>query len=195
MNPLKKISFNSPVILIFTISSLVVLGLSAITNGASNTLLFSVYGHSWKNPLGYIRLFGHVLGHANIEHYTSNFLLILMVGPMLEEKYGSKILAGMIAVTALITGVISAVFNPNAALLGASGVVFMMILLSSFARAKSGTIPVTLILAVIIYIGKEVISGTAGVIGLTTSNISHATHVIGGICGAVFGFIVNRKNN
>ena len=59
------------------------------TNGWSTMNLFCVYRSSWRDPLGYIRLFGHVLGHANWEHFLNNMLLLLVVGPPMEEKYGS----------------------------------------------------------------------------------------------------------
>jgi len=190
-----KISYNAPVILTFALVSLVVLGISAITGGASNRLLFSVYGHSWTDPLGYIRLFGHIFGHANLNHYVSNFLIILLIGPIIEERYTSKQLAGMIAATALITGLFSALVQPNVALLGASGIAFMLILLGSFTNAKTGSIPLTMILAIIIYIGREVITGTANVMGITSDNISQITHIIGGVCGLIFGFALNRKQS
>jgi len=64
-------------------------------------------------------------GHANWEHYMNNFLLILLLGPMLEEKYGSKRIAFMIAVTAVVTGVINILLFPEQPF-GASGVVFML---------------------------------------------------------------------
>ena len=88
---MKKITWNSPVILSFALISLIALGLNTITNGTTNYLIFSVYGGSLLNPLFYLRLFTHVLGHADLSHYMNNMLLFLLVGPMLEEKYGSKI--------------------------------------------------------------------------------------------------------
>ena len=48
----------------------------------------------------------------------------------------------------------------------------MLILLSSFASAKSGTIPITLVLAVIIYIGGEVVTGAQNIIGVSSDNVS-----------------------
>ena len=85
---MKKITWNSPVILSFALISLIALGLNTATNGATNQLLFSVYGGSLLNPLFYLRLFTHVLGHVNLTpvsythldvykrqfHYTSPFL-------------------------------------------------------------------------------------------------------------------------
>ena len=150
------IRFNAPVILTFALLSLLALLLGNWTNGATTYQYFSVYRASLSDPLTYVRFFGHVLGHADYEHYMSNMLLILLVGPGLEEKYGSGTMVWTIALTALITGLVHFVFFPNTVLLGASGVVFMMIVLSSFTAMRRGEIPVTLILVVIFYLGGEI---------------------------------------
>lgn len=183
---IKKIHYNAPVILTFTFIALFTYLLGEWTKNNSTILLFSVYRSSPKDPLFYIRLFGHVLGHANWEHFMNNFLLILLVGPMLEEKYGSRNMLIMIIFTALITGMINIIFF-NTALLGASGIVFMLILLSSFANIKRGTIPLTLVIVVIIFMGKEIISGL-----FYKDAISQLTHIIGGFCGGVFGYRINK---
>ena len=120
-----RISFNSPVILIFSIASLLVLGISYMTGGVSDRLLFCVYRSSLSDPLTYFRFFGHVLGHANWEHFLSNIMMILVVGPLLEEKYGSTDTLFVILTTAFVTGLIHFIFFPNVALLGASGIVFI----------------------------------------------------------------------
>jgi rhomboid protease GluP len=182
-NRFKSLHYNSPVILTMTLLSLGALILQNITRGYTTSLLFSVYRSSPFSIFFYFRLFGHVLGHANWEHYMNNFLLILLLGPMLEEKYGSKRIAFMIAVTAVVTGVINILLFPRTALLGASGVVFMFILLSSFVNFKKGRIPITFILVVIIYLGGEVMNGI-----FVKDNISQLAHLVGGICGSVFGF-------
>lgn len=185
----KRIQYNSPLILSYTLLALLVLGLNHITRGASNSLLFSIHRGALTDPLLYFRLFGHVLGHANLAHYFNNMVILLLVGPMLEEKYGFKCIAIMMLVTALVTGLLFlAVAGPNRALLGGSGLVFMMILLSSFTNLQKGRIPLTLILAFVIFIGREVVAGAT-----VQSNISHLTHIIGGVCGAVFGYIFNKK--
>jgi len=133
-------------------------------------------------------MIGHVFGHANLNHYFDNMVLILLVGPMLEEKYGSKWLGIMMLVTALVTGLLFlAVSGPGRALLGGSGLVFMLILLSSFTNLQKGRVPLTLVLAVALFIGREVVTGAT-----TQSNISHMTHIIGGVCGAVFGYVFNK---
>ena len=88
----------------------------------------------------------------------NNFLYILLIGPMIEEKYGSINLIIMISITAVITGILNNLFSKKR-ILGASGIVFMLIILSSFVNITSGKIPVTLILICIFYVVNEIISG------------------------------------
>ena len=40
------------------------------------------------DPLFFVRLFGHVLGHAGWDHFIGNMLLFLVIAPPLEERYG-----------------------------------------------------------------------------------------------------------
>lgn len=181
------IRFNAPVILGFALLSLIALLLGIWTNGATTSQYFSVYRSSLADPLTYVRFFGHVLGHSSYEHYMGNMLLLLLVGPGLEEKYGSGTMVWTIAVTAVVTGLVHFVFFPHTALLGASGVVFMMIVLSSFTAMHKGEIPFTLILVVIFYLGGEIIDGL-----FKDDNVSQIAHIVGGLCGLVFGFTIRR---
>ncbi|HWT74868.1 MAG TPA: rhomboid family intramembrane serine protease [Mobilitalea sp.] len=185
---LGRFQYNSPVTLTFALLSLLVLLLGILTEGRSTTLLFSLYKSPWSNPFTYIRLFGHVLGHASWSHYSSNMVLFLVLGPMLEEKYGAKAFLIMIAITAVVSGILHIILYPDSALLGASGLVFMMIVLSSAAGMESGRIPITLILVVVIYLGNEMVSGIN-----VDDGIAHMAHIVGGLCGALFGFYLARK--
>ncbi|MBO5105223.1 MAG: rhomboid family intramembrane serine protease [Ruminococcus sp.] len=182
-----KISFNSPVILGFTAICLVSLLLNMLTHGASNNMIFSVYRSSLLNPLTYVRFFGHVFGHASWSHFMNNIMYILIIGPLLEEKYGKADTIMIIAVTALVTGLINFIFFPHVQLLGASGVVFAFILLSSFTSFQNGKIPVTFIIVAVIYIGQQIYSGV-----FEKNNISELTHIIGGFVGSAFGFAENK---
>ncbi|MCL2217276.1 MAG: rhomboid family intramembrane serine protease [Defluviitaleaceae bacterium] len=187
MNPFKRIQYNAPVILSFALLSLLALGLAELTNGQSNRLIFSVYRAPFSDPLMYIRLFTHAIGHANLAHFFNNFMIILIIGPMLEERYGAKWLVIMMVVTAFVTGVLHVIIS-DAAKLGASGIVFMLILLGSFTNLQRGRVPLTLILALVIYIGREIVASA----GADTTNIAYMTHIVGGLCGAMFGFIANK---
>lgn len=73
-------------------------------------------------------------------------------------------------------------------MLGASGVVFALILLSSITSMKNGSIPITFILVAVIYIGQQVYQGI-----FVRDNVANLSHIIGGIIGAWLGFILNRK--
>jgi membrane associated rhomboid family serine protease len=130
----------------------------------------------------YLQLFIHVIGHADWNHLFGNFSFILLVGPILEEKYGSRDLLLMILVTALLTGLLQVTFFQHS-LMGASGIVFMLILLSSFTNAKGG-IPLTFVLVVVLFLGKEVVSSFG------EDNVSQFAHIIGGVMGGIFGFLL-----
>lgn len=183
-----KISFNSPVVLWFSIICLISLILGYLTNGVSTDLVFSVYRSSLANPLTYVRFIGHVFGHANWEHFLGNITLLLVIGPMMEEKYGSLNILFVILATAVITGVVNFVFFPNVQLLGASGVVFAFILLSSFVSIKEGTIPVTFILVAVIYIGGQIYDGI-----FVQDDVSNLTHIVGGAVGSALGYVMAKN--
>lgn len=182
-----KISFNAPVILGFSAICFVALVASLLTKGGSNDLLFSVYHSSLLNPLTYVRFVGHIFGHAGWGHFMGNIMLILVVGPLLEEKYGSANMVFVMLTTALITGIVNYIFFRNIQLMGASGVVFALILLSSFTSIKEGTLPLTFILVAVIYIGQQVYEGI-----FVQNNTSNLTHILGGFVGAGLGYIMNK---
>ena len=185
-----KIVINSPVVLTFSAICVLALVLDKVTARNSTALLFSVYrsGASMASPFTYLRFFGHVFGHLDISHLTGNLMMLLILGPMLEERYGGKILTAVIAVTALITGVASFILFPNQALMGASGVVCAFILLASFTSFKEREIPLTFILVAILYIGQQIYQGI-----FVDDNVSQFTHILGGITGSVLGYNLNKK--
>ena len=183
-----KITFNSPVVLGFIFISLAVLILGILTMGKSNELLFMTYHSSLTDPLTYVRFFTHVLGHGGWGHYIGNASYILLLGPMLEEKYGSKRILWVILITAVVTGVVNYVLFWNVALCGASGVVFAFILLTSFTSFKNGEIPLTFILVAIVFIGQQVYEGV-----FLQDDISNLSHILGGVVGAVVGYRLNKK--
>lgn len=184
MEVINHLSYNSSVILSFFFISLFSLVLNYLTKGKSNKLLFSSYRSNPLNPLTYVRLITHIFGHADWNHFMNNFLYILLIGPMIEEKYGSINLIIMILVTGLITGILNSLFS-NKRILGASGIVFMLIILSSFVNITTGKVPITLILICIFYVVNEIISGI-----FKKDDVSHIGHLIGAICGFIFGFYI-----
>ena len=182
-----RISFNAPAVIVFTLICVIAQLLNLLTHGASNRVVFSVYRSSFLDPLTYVRAFGHVFGHADWNHLVGNLMYILILGPMLEEKYGTSNVIFVMAATALVTGVINQLFFPATRLLGASGIVFAFILLSSITVREDHTIPLTFILVAVLYIGQQVYDGL-----FTADRISQSTHIVGGLVGSVLGFVMNR---
>lgn len=183
-----RLQYNAPVTLTFFFLSLAVLLLDQATGGWTTLNLFCVYRSPLTDPLFYVRLFGHVLGHADWNHFLNNMLLLLVIGPPMEEKYGSRpLLLGLLA-TALISGVLQCVLFPGAALLGASGIVFMLIMLSSLAGMRSGSIPLTLLLVAALYLGQQVYAML-----FVRDQVANFMHIIGGLCGTGFGFTARRR--
>lgn len=177
-----NLKYNSPVILTFAlICSALYFGDQFFLGNLMN--IFSV-GTSidWTNPISLFSLVSHIFGHGSLDHLLGNMTFILLLGPIIEEKYGSKFTAMMILVTGFITGVLNVSFF-STGLMGASGIVFMLILLVSFTNVKRGEIPLTFILVAILFIGKEVLYS------LQADHVSQFAHIIGGACGSVFGFM------
>lgn len=185
--PVLKLSYNAPVTLTFALLSLVVLILDGVTDGWTTWNLFSVYRCSLE-PLAFVRFFGHVLGHSSFEHFMGNMIFILLLGPSVEDRFGSWNTLWAILVTAFITGLIFFIFFPGSALLGASGIVYMMILMASFGGAKNGVIPITLIFVAVFYLGGELWNAI-----FENNNISELAHIVGGICGMLMGFALTGK--
>lgn len=182
MEIINYLQYNSVLILSYFFICLGAYVLNLISSGKTNEVLFSSYRSSLFNPLTYIRLFTHVIGHMNWKHFSSNFLYILLIGPMIEEKYGTINLLIMILITAGITGIINSIFSKKS-ILGASGIVYMLIVLSSFVNIEAGKIPITLILIFIFYIVNEILEGL-----FKNDKVSHLGHLLGAVCGFIFGF-------
>jgi GlpG protein len=179
-----RITYNAPVVLTFALAAVIAFIVQQAV-GDSVRSWFVAWPHL-VDKRSYVGLFSHILGHASWEHLLGNFMLILLIGPILEERHGSFGLLAMILVTALCTGLATLAFS-SAPVMGASGVVFMMILLASMANVRGGEIPLTFIAVAIIYMGGELVRS------FHADGISHMAHLVGGAVGATFGFIAAPK--
>jgi GlpG protein len=184
---LSLFEYNSPVILTFSLIAVSIFALDSVLPQDINYTLFTYYGG--VKVIDFVRLFLWPFGHASISHLLGNFTFILLIGPMLEEKYGSKLMMIAMLVTTLVIGIIHAIFF-SGGILGASGIVFMMIIMTSFTGVKqSGKIPVTFICIAALYLGQEVYRGL-----FTENNVSEISHIIGGITGIFFAK-AHQKNH
>lgn len=183
-----RIRYNAPVSLTLALLASAILGINQIFPGSHLIArYFTVPPHgyfSFSSPAQYLLLFTFILGHAGWPHLIGNFSFILLLGPILEEKYGSWPILLMTLLTAFITGLINVLFL-NTGLLGASGIAFMMILLVSFTNIRSGDIPITFILIILIYVVQQVVGAIR-----PDNNISHMAHLVGGFFGSLFGFVL-----
>lgn len=192
---LKKIhiSYNAPVTLTFALAAVFIMLLDTLLKGTVIPSLFSAPGgaaspapFNVRAPLDYLRLILHVFGHADWNHLVSNLAFILLLGPVIEERYGSAILSLMILTTSLVTGVLNACFSPLP-MLGASDIAFMMILLTSFTGISKNDIPLSFILVLVLYIGRELLCTPKD------QNIATLAHIAGGLCGSLFAFLAAPK--
>lgn len=184
-----KVTFNAPVTLGFVIICFIATLLGIVSNGRITQMVFMTYHSSLANFMTYVRFITHIFGHSGWSHFIGNASYLLLLGPMLEEKYGSKELIEVIGITAVVTGLVNYIFFWNVGLCGASGVVFAFIILASFTGFKEGEIPLTFILVAVIFIGQQVYEGI-----VVQDNISNMAHIIGGIVGAVIGYWLNKTS-
>ena len=63
-----------------------------------------------------------------------------------------------------------------------------LVKIASFTGFKEGEIPLTFILVAAIFIGQQVYEGIA-----VQNDISNMAHIVGGIVGAVIGYVLNKK--
>jgi membrane associated rhomboid family serine protease len=181
-----RIRYNAPVVLTFALVCAIVLLIDQLTGGIFiRTFFLLPPTFSASSPLSWLRLVSYVIGHASWAHLIGNFSFILLIGPVLEEKYGSVPLLLMMIVTALATAILN-ILIVRTGLYGASGIVFMLILLSSFTNIRQGEIPITFLLIVVLYLVREFVNA------LTPDTISQLAHIAGGVIGGLFGFLFSK---
>lgn len=178
-----KVTFNSPIVLIYTAICILFFILDTYIYQNFNYYVSISPFFDW-NIQTYLT---YIFAHINYEHLIGNLTFILLIGPLLEWKYGSINLLIVIIITAIVTGVLNKLFFETG-LLGASGIVFLFITLSSFTNNEKNEIPLTFILVFLLFIGKEVYLSFT-----TNDGISQFAHIIGGLLGGILGFFLNKK--
>src|SRR5574344_1478087 len=190
--PKIRVTYNAPVTLSFAILCTVIMILDQyVLNHTLTNALFIIPGNgasshpfNFRAPLDYFRLFSHVFGHTDWSHLIGNMSLLLLLGPILENRYGSVKVALVMVITALVTGILNALFIAKPEM-GASDIVFMMIMLSSFTSFARNEIPLSFILVFILYIGGQIYNAAT----LSAGGISVIAHIAGGLCGSLFAFL------
>lgn len=182
-----KLRYNAPVTLTMMLVSAIILVLNqTMLPGLVERFFVAPPGLVVLSPAGIVRCLLFVLGHAGWSHLVGNAMLILLIGPMVEERYGSSLLLLMIGVTALATGVLNGLLFPTG-VLGSSGIVFLLIVLASLTNFRSGEVPLTFVLILVLYLLREFVGG------FRPDNTSQFAHLMGGFCGAAFGLIFGSR--
>lgn len=181
-----KINYNAPFTLTFCVLASVVFLFSVFFKELNSFLATPPSFSYLRYPVFYLGIFLHPLAHANFQHLSSNLTIMLLVSPALEEKFGALKMFFMALITAFATSMLEMLLFSGSSLIGASGIVFMMILLSSFTGGGNG-FPLTAVLVLLFYVGQEVISS------FKSDNISQSAHIIGGVLGMIFGLISRKR--
>ncbi len=183
-----RLQYNAPVTLSFALLSLLAIALGELTDGWTTQNLFCFFKSSPDDWLMWPRAVLHVLGNTDLTTCTGNLIVLLVVGPAAEERFGSVKVLFAVLLTAVAGALIMWYLFPKATIMGASGVLFMMMVLASFACARSGEIPITLLLVLVLFLGSEVLRAVTGSAGL-----QELTHIAGGGVGILLGLLFNRR--
>ena len=187
-----KVSYDAPVTLSFVIicAVLFLLNTYVIKSGALGNLLASPTSQAGglpfivKQPLSYLRLLLYIFGTADMNTLLTNLIMIIMLGPAMEERYGSVIIGLMIFVSALFSGVLNACFSADS-LSGALPVICMMVFLNAFMAFSKKTVPLTFIFVIVLIAFMQIFSGN--------NAIQIIICITGGLCGSLFAFLTSPK--
>ena len=152
-----------------------------------------------KQPVSYLRLLLYIFGSqagglasgvadgvftGDASVLFTNLILIMLLGPAMEERYGSVIIGIMIFVSALFSGVLNACFCETS-LVGALPLVSMMIFLNAFMSFSKKKFPLSFAAVMVFFVLLQIASG-AGAVRIIIC-------IAGGLCGSLFAFLTSPK--
>jgi membrane associated rhomboid family serine protease len=182
---LRRVTVEAPVIILFCFICVLVHVIQQTIWPDLNRLLAVQDRFDPTNPLQFSSLFTHVIAHdGTLDHIKGNMVHLLLVGPSAEHVYGSPtmlLVIGLVAVTSAWAHILLGSAYTHQ--LGASGVVFAVILLNSLVAAVSGTIPLSFLLTASIWCLDELIRFV-----WKTDNVSHHAHLTGAIVGTATAY-------
>jgi membrane associated rhomboid family serine protease len=121
--------------------------------------------------------------HSNFMHIFFNMLTLFFFGPRVEAQLGGTKFTGLYFVSGIVGGLLSWVFTPYTAIIGASGAVFGV--MYAYARYWPRDrilvffLPLEARFAVLVMAGLDLWSGFSG-----SDLVAHFAH-LGGVAGAV----------
>lgn len=195
-----KVVFDSPVVLVFSFVSAAIFAADLIFKLNISEKVFECHGaksvpaFDFKSAMDYARLVIYPFCSVNATSFFFNIAFVLLLGPVLEERYGSLMLALMIFITSLVGGVITACVS-TFGISGCGGIVFMMIILSVLSVFIKKQLPVSWIFIFILYLAFSLAVGkkNSSFVSFMNENIPVFIQLASGICGSLFGFFVCPK--
>ena len=125
--------------------------------------------------------------HANMMHILFNMLMLFFFGPRLEERLGSRTFIWFYVLCAIGGALLSFAFSPNAAVVGASGAIFGVVI--GFARYWPrediyiwGILPIQARMLALLMVASSLFAGFAG----AQDGIAHFAHLGGLVTGYFF---------
>ena len=183
---MRRIIVDAPVVLGFALICCVVFAVNLVIPG-TNVFFACPPLRMAKSPLTLMRLLTHTVGHTGYDHLKGNMVNLLLVGPSCEKEFGSLNLLKISFYVALASAVAHMVLGPaNGYQLGASGVVFALILLNSLLSAHSGTVPLTFVLTALLWVSDEVFR-----FFFASDQVSHVAHLSGAVVGTAAGYAIH----
>lgn len=191
------LEIKAPVTLVFGIISVVLFALNFWAAKGKWTELFLMspaaegnLAFSFKGAASYFRILCYSFSAVSWEVLITNILFVYLLGPAMEEKYGSVILAIMMLVAAVFSGVLNSCFC-KAGIQGCASIIYLLVFISFFTSFTNRKLSINFVLILALFIAREfLIKNPNGIAGV-------GVNFAGGICGSLLAFLAipRRKKN
>lgn len=137
--------------------------------------------------MSYLRILLYPFSTQDLNLFMISGTLICMFGPAMEERYGSVIIAIMMAVSTVFSGVLTACFC-KASAYGPLSIIYMLMFLNAFFNLSKKKVPLSFIIecVFIILVDAVMLHNPNGVVGVIVG-------IAGGLCGSLFAFLASPK--
>lgn len=192
----RKTHIDAPVTLVLAAASTVVFLLDTVFALTLSENIFSCHGglsspaFNFALPLDYVRLILHPLGFRTHTSFLLCLIVVLLLAPQVENRWGSAVFALMLLASDLVGGTFTAAFSP-AALSGLSGVVFMTLIL---AATDKKTLPASHIAAFVAFACFEFFTPRSSqAVGFWQGRIPFFIELASGVAASLYGFFCSPQ--
>lgn len=141
---------------------------------------------AFSSPKALLGVLFHIFSYMDFNLLLCDLIFIMLLGPFMEERYGSVIIGIMIFVASLFSGVLNACFCKFPAS-GSTCVVFMLILLDAMMNISKKKISASSIAVLILFIIRlYLVKNENGIIDVIIV-------IAGGLCGSLLAFMASPK--